>query len=204
MPSAAWKSETSLRLATALPPPRLISSTTWCAGVESGLLPSSATPRSATTTLAPSRASKRATPDPMPRPEPVTTATRPSSLPMLVSFSLLNPLWPPPATPPGWVRLDCHLHTAASGDARTTLDELAERDEAVQLDVVCITDHHSIEAAQAALGRNLGVRVIVGEEIRTSSGEIIGLYLTERIPYVLPLAEVVRRIRAQGGLVYAT
>jgi hypothetical protein len=90
-----------------------------------------------------------------------------------------------------------------SGDARTTLDELAERVEAVKLDVVCITDHHSIEAAQSALGRDLGVRIIVGEEIRTSSGELIGLYLTERIPYVLPLAEVVRRIRAQGGLVYA-
>jgi len=101
------------------------------------------------------------------------------------------------------VRLDCHLHTSVSGDARTTLDELAERVEAVQLDVVCITDHHSIEAAQAALGRNLGVRIIVGEEIRTSSGELIGLYLSERIPYVLPVPEVVRRIRAQGGLVYA-
>src|SRR5579859_3840522 len=140
----------------------------------------------------------------MPRPEPVTIATRPSSLPMLVSLLLLlNPIWPPPPTPAGWVRLDCHLHTAASGDARTTLDELALRVEASQLDVVCITDHHSIDAAQAALCRDLGVRIIVGEEIRTPSGELIGLFLSERIPYVLPVAEVVHRIRAQGGLVYA-
>jgi predicted metal-dependent phosphoesterase TrpH len=122
---------------------------------------------------------------------------------MLVSFVLLNPLWPPPPTPPGWVRLDCHLHTAASGDARTTLDELAQQVEAGQLDVVCITDHHSIDAAYTALSRDMGVRIIVGEEIRTPAGELIGLYLTERIPYVLPVAEVVRRIRAQGGLVYA-
>jgi predicted metal-dependent phosphoesterase TrpH len=112
-------------------------------------------------------------------------------------------LWPPPPTPAGWVRLDCHVHTVASGDAWTTLDELAQRIEAVRLDVVCITDHHSIEAAQAALVRDLGARVIVGEEIRTPSGELIGLFLSERIPYVLPVAEVVRRIRAQGGLVYA-
>jgi predicted metal-dependent phosphoesterase TrpH len=110
---------------------------------------------------------------------------------------------PPPPTPPGWVRLDCHLHTLASGDARMTLDELAERIEAVRLDVVCITDHHSIEAAHAALARELGARVIVGEEIRTPAGELIGLFLSQRIPYVLPVAEVVRRIRAQGGLVYA-
>ena len=112
-------------------------------------------------------------------------------------------LWPPPPTPAGWVRLDCHVHTLVSGDARTTLDELAERIEAVRLDVVCITDHHSIEAARAALTRDLGARVIVGEEIRTPSGELIGLFLSERIPYVLPVAEVVGRIRAQGGLVYA-
>ena len=52
-------------------------------------------------------------------------------------------------------------------------------------------------------GRDLGVRVIVGEEIRTPDGDIIGLFLTERVPYVLPVAEVVARIRSQGGLVYA-
>jgi predicted metal-dependent phosphoesterase TrpH len=129
-------------------------------------------------------------------------------VPSLLEYALSvltagEPLWPPPPTPAGWVRLDCHLHTAASGDARTTLDELAERIEAVRLDVVCITDHHSLEAAHAALGRDLGARIIVGEEIRTPSGELIGLFLSERIPYVLPADEVVRRIRAQGGLVYA-
>jgi predicted metal-dependent phosphoesterase TrpH len=122
---------------------------------------------------------------------------------MLVSLLLLNPVWPPPPTPAGWVRLDCHLHTFVSGDARTTLDELAQRVEATQLDVVCITDHHSIEAARAALSRDLGVRVVIGEEIRTPAGELIGLFLTERIPYVLPVADVVQRIKAQGGLVYA-
>ncbi len=46
------------------------------------------------------------------------------------------------------------------------------------------------------------MRVIVGEEIRTPDGDVIGLFLTERIPYVLPLAEVIGRIKAQHGLVY--
>ena len=45
--------------------------------------------------------------------------------------------------------------------------------------------------------------MIVGEEIRTAAGELIGLFLSERIPYVLPVPEVVHRIKAQGGLVYA-
>lgn len=81
--------------------------------------------------------------------------------------------------------------------------ELAERVAAERLDVVCVTDHHTLTGAYEALEREIGARVIVGEEIRTGGGEIIGLFLTERVPYVLPLAEAVRRIRDQGGLVYA-
>jgi predicted metal-dependent phosphoesterase TrpH len=102
----------------------------------------------------------------------------------------------------GWVRVDCHLHTADSGDAVTTIDELAEQVQANRIDVVCITDHNVISAAAAAVGQDIGARVIVGEEVRTPDGDVIGLFLTERIPYVLPLAEVTRLIRAQGGLVY--
>ena len=102
----------------------------------------------------------------------------------------------------GWVRVDCHLHTAVSGDAVTSLDELAERVEQERLDVVCITDHNVTSAAVAAMERGIGARVVVGEEIRTPDGDLIGLFLTERIPYVLPLAEVTGRIRAQGGLIY--
>src|SRR5215831_11842616 len=101
------------------------------------------------------------------------------------------------------VRVDCHLHTVASGDAVLTLDELADRARQAGLDVVGITDHNVTSAAVAAAERDLGIRIIVGEEIRTPDGDIIGLFLTERVPYVLPVADVVARIRAQGGLVYA-
>ena len=109
----------------------------------------------------------------------------------------------PQRRPAGRVRVDCHLHTVASGDAVLTLEQLAERAGQAGLDVVCITDHNVTSAAVAAAERDLGVRIVVGEEIRTPDGDVIGLFLTERIPYVLPLAEVVGRIRAQGGLVYA-
>jgi predicted metal-dependent phosphoesterase TrpH len=103
----------------------------------------------------------------------------------------------------GSVRVDCHLHTVASGDAVTTLGELAERAAAARIDVVAITDHNETRAAiEAAAAWTGPVRVIVGEEIRTQAGEVIGLFLTERIPYVLPVADAVARIRAQGGLVY--
>jgi len=102
----------------------------------------------------------------------------------------------------GWVRVDCHLHTALSGDAVTTIDQLAERVEQEHLDVVFITDHNVTAAAVAAAERGIGARVLVGEEVRTRDGDVIGLFLTERIPYVLPLQEVTGLIRAQGGLIY--
>jgi len=104
--------------------------------------------------------------------------------------------------PAGWVRVDCHLHTAASGDAVTTLDQLAERVAQAGIDVVCITDHNETSAALTAVARGIGARVIVGEEIRTRAGDLIGLFLAERIPYVLPVIEAAGRIREQGGLVY--
>ncbi len=105
-------------------------------------------------------------------------------------------------TRPGWVRVDCHLHTVDSGDAVTTIDDLAEQVQRNRLDVICVTDHNLTRAAVAAAERGIGARVIVGEEIRTKHGDLIGLFLTERIPYVLPLADVTGLIRAQGGLIY--
>jgi predicted metal-dependent phosphoesterase TrpH len=115
---------------------------------------------------------------------------------------LVGPPVPGSRAPAGRVRVDCHLHTVASGDSVLTLDQLAEQARQACLDVVCVTDHNVTSAAVAAAGRDLSVRIVVGEEIRTPHGDVIGLFLTERIPYVLPLAEVISRIRAQGGLVY--
>lgn len=120
-----------------------------------------------------------------------------------------QPVPPVPGSraPAGRVRMDCHLHTVASGDAVLTVEQLAGRARQAGLDVVCITDHNATSAAEAAAlaaaRGDLDLRIIVGEEIRTPSGDVIGLFLTERIPYVLPLPEVVARIRGQGGLVYA-
>ena len=96
---------------------------------------------------------------------------------------------PGAARPPaGWVRVDCHLHTVASGDSVLTLEELAERARQAGLDVVCVTDHNVTHAAVTAAERDIGVRVVIGEEVRTPDGDVIGLFLTERIPYVLPLS----------------
>lgn len=103
--------------------------------------------------------------------------------------------------PPGWVRVDLHTHTMWSGDSTTTPDEVAEAVAEAGIDVLCITDHNAIAGA-VALADQLPCRVIVGEEMRTTHGELIGLFLTERVPMGAPPADTARLIRAQGGVVY--
>jgi predicted metal-dependent phosphoesterase TrpH len=102
---------------------------------------------------------------------------------------------------PGWVRVDLHSHTMWSGDSTTTAEELEEAVLATGLDVVCITDHNAVKGAQELAGR-LPCRVVVGEELRTHAGEIIGLFLTERVPFGVSPLEAARLIRDQGGVVY--
>jgi predicted metal-dependent phosphoesterase TrpH len=103
--------------------------------------------------------------------------------------------------PEGWVRVDLHMHTMWSGDATTTPDELREAIEESQIDVLCITDHGTINGA-VELASALPCRVVVGEEVRTAVGEMIGLFLTERLPFGMKPAEAVHAIRSQGGVVY--
>ena len=103
--------------------------------------------------------------------------------------------------PPGTVRVDLHSHTMWSGDSTTTPDELEQAIVASGLDVLCITDHNAINGA-LELEFRLPCRVIVGEEMRTTQGELIGLFLTERVPFGLTPLEAAARIRAQGGIVY--
>lgn len=68
------------------------------------------------------------------------------------------------------------------------------------LDCIAVTDHHTTRGAYAV--RELApFPVIVGEEIRSSQGEIIGLFLKETVPSGLSALETVRRIKEQGGLV---
>ena len=103
--------------------------------------------------------------------------------------------------PPGWVRVDLHSHTMWSGDSTTTPDEVEGAVAEAGLDVLCITDHNAVRGA-AELAKRLPCRVILGEELNTHAGEIIGLFLTERIAPGAPPADAARAIRDQGGVVY--
>ncbi|CAN5611621.1 PHP domain-containing protein [soil metagenome] len=100
------------------------------------------------------------------------------------------------------MRVDMHVHTRGSFDCLTEPDALVERAIACGLDMVCITDHNEIDVA-LELHERYPERVIVGEEVKTRERvDIIGLWLTERIPEGTPAGETCERVHEQGGIVY--
>jgi hypothetical protein len=94
-----------------------------------------------------------------------------------------------------------HTHTEYSPDSRTSLRAQAAAIKAAGLHVVCATDHNTIEGALRLRELADGFRVIVGEEVSTRDGEIIGLFLDKPIPRDQSAEDTIARIRDQGGLV---
>jgi predicted metal-dependent phosphoesterase TrpH len=102
------------------------------------------------------------------------------------------------------MKLDLHCHSEASHDCETRLQSIIDRCHMTGINIQAITDHNQIWGAlklQEMTQGDLNLTIIVGEEISTNEGEIIGLFLKERIPPNLSPEETVRRIKAQGGLV---
>jgi predicted metal-dependent phosphoesterase TrpH len=98
------------------------------------------------------------------------------------------------------LKADFHMHTHFSRDCSTPPQRLVARCIKVGLNCIAVTDHDSIEGA-LVVARIAPFRVIIGEEIATSAGEVMGLFLKEPIPPKLSPVETARRIKAQGGLV---
>jgi len=99
------------------------------------------------------------------------------------------------------MRFDLHIHTHRSPDSLMQPDEVIKAALRRGLDGVAITDHNTLEGA-LEVGAVAPIPVIVGEEIRTTEGEIIGLFLSRPIPPRLSPEETVAAIREQGGIVY--
>jgi len=103
------------------------------------------------------------------------------------------------------IDVDLHMHTDHSPDCATPVEALLDAARDQGLGAIAVTDHNEISGAFEAQAKaaNFGVKVIVGEEVKTASqGEVIGLFLSEKIPRGMTLSETVTEIRRQGGLVY--
>jgi hypothetical protein len=101
---------------------------------------------------------------------------------------------------------DFHMHTEHSHDCATPVAHLVQRALELGLGAIAVTDHNTIAgglAAQAYVDEHdLPLHVVVGSEVKTASGEVIGLYLQEEVQRGMPFADTVEAIHAQGALVY--
>lgn len=113
-------------------------------------------------------------------------------------------------------KADVHVHTKYSGVHRLGFlrfpesvsdpADVVKKARSVGINVLCITDHNCTAGAEKAVAASKDMRdieVVMGEEISTADGEVIGLFLNEEVPAGLSVEESIDRIRGQGGLVIA-
>jgi glycosyltransferase involved in cell wall biosynthesis len=101
------------------------------------------------------------------------------------------------------IDVDLHMHTDHSPDCATPVEVLLAEAKERGLGAIAVTDHNEISGALEARAKAQGIKVIVAEEIKTAGqGEVIGLFIDQRIPRGCTLAETIAEIKRQGGLVY--
>ena len=101
-------------------------------------------------------------------------------------------------------RADLHIHSLASDGVSSVAQILDHAQNRAGLDVIAITDHERIDAAYAARAmaqsRGMRIEVIVGEEVSTRSGHVVGLFMTKRIRPWSSISSTIAQIHEQGGL----
>jgi predicted metal-dependent phosphoesterase TrpH/glycosyltransferase involved in cell wall biosynthesis len=101
------------------------------------------------------------------------------------------------------IDVDLHMHTDHSYDCATPVEVLLAEARSRGLGAIAVTDHNEISGALEARAKTDGVKVIVGEEVKTAEqGEVIGLFLERKIPRGMTLQETIAEIKRQGGVVY--
>lgn len=101
---------------------------------------------------------------------------------------------------------DLHLHTSHSDGWPSPAEVVDHVTLETDLDVIAVTDHDTIEGALRAAehsARTDGVAVIVGEEVSSLQGHILGLFLERRVRPGLTAAATIDEIHRQGGLAIA-
>ena len=117
---------------------------------------------------------------------------------MEVALRNLTHIWPDKIM----IKVDMHVHTKYSKDSILSLERLFIVCRKRGIDCIAVTDHNTIKGALEFQKRFNGVKVIVGEEIESRAGEIIGLFLQEEVSPGLSAGKTIVSIKKQGGLVY--
>ena len=98
------------------------------------------------------------------------------------------------------LKADLHLHTKYSCDSYAEPEDIVKTCQKHGINCLAVTDHGQIAGA-LAVAKIAPFKVIIGEEVLTPDGEIIGLFLQQKIPSPCSALEAVAEIKKQGGLV---
>jgi predicted metal-dependent phosphoesterase TrpH len=100
---------------------------------------------------------------------------------------------------------DLHIHTNYSYDGTATVQEVLRKAKQIGLNVVAITDHDEVAGALEAvkIAPHFGVEVIPGIEITTAEGDLLALFITEKVEAGLSLVDTVLKVRELGGVCVA-
>jgi len=99
------------------------------------------------------------------------------------------------------MKIDLHCHSYYSYDGISSPEKLIKSALKKGLDGIAITDHDTITGWKEALlaAKKLNAFLILGEEVKTKEGDILGLFLKEEIKTKTPL-EAIKEIKNQGGI----
>ena len=102
------------------------------------------------------------------------------------------------------IKAEFHVHTRYSKDSILNKFFILIMCKIKKIKLLAITDHNEIKGALKYVDflKKYNIDVIVGEEIMTNCGEIIGLYLNQKIEPGLSADETIKLIKEQDGLVY--
>lgn len=99
------------------------------------------------------------------------------------------------------IKVELHCHTHFSSDGFITKTSLQKYCNKKKIDCVCITDHDTMQGAVEIVGHT-PLKIIVGQEVSSGDGDIIGLFLDQKIPSGLGIKATIDNIKSQGGIVY--
>jgi predicted metal-dependent phosphoesterase TrpH len=112
-----------------------------------------------------------------------------------------EPGMPEPAI---WGKADIHIHTAAGDGAASPAAIMDWVENHTDLTIIAITDHDEIsgalEAQEIAARRNHRFEIIIGTEVTTLDGHLLGLFMKKRVPMFMSAERTIEAIHAQDGL----
>jgi len=98
------------------------------------------------------------------------------------------------------LKVEMHLHSNYSLDSRLSFERIVSGCRSKNIDLVCITDHNTLDGA-IAFKESTDFPVILGEEVKTTDGEVTGYFLSKNIPPGMSIEKTIAAIKEQGGIV---